>query len=348
MSSKKESQLSTKAAFTSTDLVTGLSSNTNVNFSYSALYDAFSGLNSFNQVGNPLSVPVLEQPTSGVNNIRNMESGAGVIFSVSAQNGIKAKWNITQNGTGIPLIDNVDAVKPTVSSLVAGTGTTITKTADAITFNTEVEGIDVASAGDVYIADGVGGGSWLTAESIGAGAAPAGAELISDGAGNLSFARHQGWGQFQDTDTTVGTPSQNIAAAARTLWTNDGGALTIEKNPTDLTVPFWSTSANKIQPIAAFDIYQVRIGFTAENYAGSTPYITIELDIGGGIGTIYETNIALRKSGVAQGVVVAFPVFAGSTFLANGGEVYLTYQGTGACDIYKSSVLIVRESKNFV
>jgi len=178
--------------------------------------------------------------------------------------------------------------------------------------------------------------------------APAGSRFVADGFGGGEFIRIQGWAQYQDTDTTVGTPSQNIATGVRTKWTNDGGTLTIEKNPSDATQSMWDTTTNKIQPISAFDVYQVRVTFSAENYSGSTPLMTIELDIGGSIGVIASETKRLAKGGSEQAIMFALPVFAGSTFLANGGEIYLTYTGTGTCDIFKSSILIVRESKNYV
>lgn len=212
----------------------------------------------------------------------------------------------------------------------------------------EPKGVASANAGDIYVADGAGSGAWATAEAVGSGAAPAGAILVSDGSGGQDYVRYQGWGQWQDTDTTVGTPSQTLTAAARTQWTNDGGTLTIQKSPSDLTVPLWDTATNKHIPIADNDTYHIRITFTAENYAGSTPYIELELDIGGSVGVIYADTRALRKGGSAQTMSFTFPVFSGSTYLANGGTIYVTYQGTGTCDIYKSSIMIVRESKNYV
>lgn len=185
-------------------------------------------------------------------------------------------------------------------------------------------------------------------EPKGVAAAPAGARYYSDGAGSGNWTRIQGWGQFADADTTVGSPSQNIATGARTLWTNDGLTTNIQKSPSDLVSPLWNTSTNKITPIAAFDTYNIRIGFKAENYAGTGPDIKVELDIGGGIGVIVSTTVPLLRSGAQQSCLVAFPVFAGTTFIANGGSVYLTYTGTGTCDIFGGDILIVRESKNYV
>lgn len=212
----------------------------------------------------------------------------------------------------------------------------------------EPKGASTANAGDIYISDGAGSGTWATADALGSGAASAGQLLVADGSGGLDFVRYKGWSQWEDTDRTVGTPSQTLTAAARTKWTNDGGNLSLQKNPSDLVNPMWNTTTNKHQPISAFDIYHIRISFIVENYAGTSPYLTIELDIGGSIGTIQARDISLRKGGGAQFISMAFPVFSGATYVANGGEFYVTYQGTGTCDIYKSSIMIVRESKNYV
>lgn len=179
-------------------------------------------------------------------------------------------------------------------------------------------------------------------------AAVPGGMFVSDGAGGGEFIRIQGWAQAADTDTTVGAPSQNIATGVRTQWTNDAGTSNIQKAPSDLTLPLWDNVGNKIQPIAEFDTYNIRLDFQAENYSGSTPYLTIELDIGGAPGVIVSRTVQLIKGGANQRILTAFPVFAGSTFLANGGKFYLTYTGTGACAIFDSSILIVRESKNYV
>jgi len=187
-------------------------------------------------------------------------------------------------------------------------------------------------------------------EPKGAATAVAGAEYVADGAGSGSWIRIQGWSQHADTDTTVGTPSQNIATGARTKWTNDGGSTLIQKLPSDIGASghMWDTTNHKITPIAAFDTYSIRIGFKAENYAGTGPDIKVELDIGGGLGVIVATTVPLLRSGAQQSCLVTFPVFAGSTFITNCGTIYLTYTGTGTCDIFASDILIIRESKNYV
>lgn len=175
-----------------------------------------------------------------------------------------------------------------------------------------------------------------------------GGMFVSDGAGGGEFIRIQGWSQYDDSKTDVGTPSQVIATGVRTQLTNDGGTTTLNKLPSDATIPLWNTVTNAVNPIALFDTYNLRVKFTVENYGGTSPSIEVELDIGGGLGTIVDSSRALLKSGAKQTILMSFPVFAGSAFLTNGGKIYVTYTGTGSCDIYGTGVLVIRESKNYV
>ena len=210
----------------------------------------------------------------------------------------------------------------------------------------EPKGADTAAADTVYVSDGAGSGSWKLIENATATSTD-GAVLVSDGAGSGEWVRWNGFAQYQDTDRTVGTPTQTLTAGTRTLWQCDGGDLTYTRNPSDLAVAMWDTTNFKHVPIAEDDTYTLRVTFTAQNYAGSTPYIELELDIGGSVGVIYADSRALRKGGAAQALTFTIPVFTGSTYFANGGEIYVTYQGTGTCDIYKNDIFIRRESKDF-
>ena len=185
-------------------------------------------------------------------------------------------------------------------------------------------------------------------EPKGVAAAGAGMEYLADGAGSGSWIRIQGWAQYSDTNTTVATPTQNIATGVRTQMINDGGTTSLAKDPSDLVDPLWNVTTNKIIPIAVMDTYNGRLSFSAENYAGVAPYVTVELDIGGALGVIWSETIPLLKSGGQQDLSMSIPYFTGSTFLTNGGTIYLTYTGTATCDIFKTSIFIARESKNYV
>lgn len=182
-------------------------------------------------------------------------------------------------------------------------------------------------------------------EPKGVAAAAAGRDYRSDGAGSGAWEKIQGWGQYQDSRTTVGTPVFNTSTGVRTKYLNNGAGLTVEYLPSDATVPLWDVTTNKHIPIAENDVYDIRTSFVAENYAGTTPYVLCELDIGGGIGVIFSQIIPLIKGGVAQPCSFSFPVFTGSTYIVNGGEIYLTYVGTGTCDIYSTSNMVHRQSR---
>jgi hypothetical protein len=134
MSSVKISEFTT-GAISLTSKITFIDNNTNFIAPTSDLVTLLGTTGSLTSVGESLAIPVLTVPTTGDNQIRKMLSGPGIIFSLGAQNAIRATWNITQDGTGEALIDNVSAVKPTVSSLVGGSGITLTKVGDVITIS---------------------------------------------------------------------------------------------------------------------------------------------------------------------------------------------------------------------
>jgi hypothetical protein len=183
-------------------------------------------------------------------------------------------------------------------------------------------------------------------EPKGAASAVNNSVYTSNGAGSGSWDKVQGFGQYQDSRTTVGSPVLTMATGVRTKYVNNGAGLTLEHLPSDATVPLWNVTTNKHIPIRENDTYDIRTSFVAENYAGTDPYVLCELDIGGSIGVIFSLLIPLIKGGAAQPCSFSFPVFTGSTYIVNGGEIYLTFVGTGSCDIYKTTNMINRQSRN--
>ena len=83
------------------------------------------------QAGSVTGTPVLEKSGS-VNRIRNIENGSGIAASVSPQNGLKLSHNFTVDTTGAPIMLNTTATSPTLVSIVAGTGITITPSGNTI------------------------------------------------------------------------------------------------------------------------------------------------------------------------------------------------------------------------
>lgn len=169
-------------------------------------------------------------------------------------------------------------------------------------------------------------------------------QVFSVGGG--SVANYQGWAQYADTDDTVTTPSQSLTSGVRTAWTCDGVKTTIARNPVDLVSPMWNVTTNKVIPIRAMDTYAIRFDFHVQDYSGSAPWLKMELDIGGTIGVIAAQTIPLLKAGALQEVLFTTHVFAGSTFVTNGGILYLTYDGGTNCKVFHSDIFIQRTSRD--
>ena len=98
------------------------------------------------QEGAVSGTPVLDKQNT-VNNIRNLEAGAGIYTAVSSENGITIKHNFTQDTTGSPVLINPTNASPAIASIVAGSGISVTASSNAITIATT----GVAKASDIVI-----------------------------------------------------------------------------------------------------------------------------------------------------------------------------------------------------
>jgi hypothetical protein len=116
----------------------------NNGYNYQITYDNFlSGLGvtgTIVQDGAVTGVPVLDVQGT-VNNIRNLENGAGVACSVSAENGITVAHNFTIDSTGEPLMLNTTSLSPTFVSLVAGVGINVNTVGTTIEISNDLASI---------------------------------------------------------------------------------------------------------------------------------------------------------------------------------------------------------------
>ena len=106
--------------------------NTNYKISYTNFVAGLGVTGSIEQDGDPTGIAVLDIDGT-VNKIRNIESGAGILAAVSAQNGVEIKHNFAADGTGSPLLLNTTDATPDIASLVAGTGISVTSTSNYVT-----------------------------------------------------------------------------------------------------------------------------------------------------------------------------------------------------------------------
>lgn len=156
-----------------------------------------------------------------------------------------------------------------------------------------------------------------------------------------SLLKRSGWEQYTDAAVTA-VAGQNITAGSSATLQIDGDSSNVSQTPVDATSPLWDTVTNKFMPIASGDAYDLRVNLHAENYSGPSPYIDIELDIGGALGVIASVTVPLLKAGDEGKIMVPFPVFALATFVANGGFFRIKYEGSGSVDIHAASIVIIR------
>jgi hypothetical protein len=105
--------------------------NTNYRIAYSNFVAGLGVTGSIVTTGSGVATPVLEIDGT-VNKIRNLENGSGVITSVSATNGVEIKHNFTADNTGSPVLLNTTADSPTIASISAGDGISVTAVSNSI------------------------------------------------------------------------------------------------------------------------------------------------------------------------------------------------------------------------
>lgn len=105
---------------------------TNYKISYSNFLSGLGVTGSIAQTGAATGIAVLDIDGS-VNKIRNVESGSGILASVSASNGVELKHNFSADSVGSPLLLNTTDATPDIASIVGGDGITATSTSNYVT-----------------------------------------------------------------------------------------------------------------------------------------------------------------------------------------------------------------------
>lgn len=152
---------------------------------------------------------------------------------------------------------------------------------------------------------------------------------------------HSGWVEYFDSKVTVGT-AQSFANGVAQALEIDGTTSDLTQEPIDVITPMWDTTNDKIIPIALGDSYTIRIEFDAENYAGVSPSIELQLDVGGSTGVVADHTYPLLKNGADTKMSITMMVRANSDMVANGALVKLIYEGTGTCDVFNAHIMITR------
>lgn len=159
---------------------------------------------------------------------------------------------------------------------------------------------------------------------------------------NDNFQSLTGWARYLDNTYTLASPL-TIASGVRATLTNNALNKLETQLPSDATT-FFNETTQKIIATNNGDAYNLSIRFKAK-MSVLQGYFDIDLDIGGTQGIISQESILFtRGANTEQKFDIDLTVFAGSTFVANGGTLSITPQN-GNIEIYDISFVIVRTHK---
>ena len=151
----------------------------------------------------------------------------------------------------------------------------------------------------------------------------------------------QGWAFYTDdvsADLVVTTSDTK-------LLINGLGSNTNEDFLPEGNTSIWDSSTSKMTPFVAGASYDVRIQLDVTALSANPTQINFKLDIGGGATptiVIMEQTITL-KNNVPQSIVISTPIFCLDTFVANGGQMFMS-TNTGTLTIENRTILLVRTS----
>lgn len=151
-----------------------------------------------------------------------------------------------------------------------------------------------------------------------------------------------GWAQYDESTAISEATGVSLTASTRTKLSIDGlGTLTNDDGLPSGISAFWDTVNDKVTPAGLNDTYDIRLSFIAKCTTANA-YLDIELDVGGSLGTIAQQTVPFLKT-VDQYFQINIPVFSGATFLANGGEFYVT--ASDATTLWSPRVMVIRTHK---
>lgn len=163
-------------------------------------------------------------------------------------------------------------------------------------------------------------------------------ELNAALAGQNPFTGFQLW---SDNQYVTGA-RRSISATTRTSLTNNGLGTGQSTTYTASGSGNWyNTTSHKITPTNTNDSYLIQVYFTLKIPVGTSPYVAVDLDVGGTTGILREITHPLAK-GAAVDEKMSFTFLTHSTadFKANGATVYLTT--SHAAELFDTKLIITR------
>lgn len=207
------------------------------------------------------------------------------------------------------------------------------------------KGASTALSNQVLTSDGAGNTLW-TEQQVGITATGASADsfFVADGLGSGVWQYvPQGWGRYSDLS---GVTAYGTTPALLTI-DKLGGQTNETYLPPEIrgTGTLWDAAANNITPMYVGDTYMLRIDLPVTAKSGAPNYLKVQLDIGGLAApsiVVEEVDLAILSTPPYQ-LTVVFPVFCLATFVANGGQIFLSTD-TGTATVTAPAIFISRES----
>lgn len=137
-----------------------------------------------------------------------------------------------------------------------------------------------------------------------------------------------GWWEIDD-NTFTGVSPQVIPSNTRTKLQINADAVVETYGANGLSASsIWDDTNYRITPPSIGDSYIFRVAFNADPVQNNRN-LTVDLDVSGTTGIVFEKSFRLvRGAGNDTKVDITSSVFALSDFVTNGGEIYVTCDGS--------------------
>ena len=163
---------------------------------------------------------------------------------------------------------------------------------------------------------------------------------------NTELYNTLGWGFYVEDQTVAST---QVVTTTPTLIQIDGLGSTSSSDYLPYEIrgisELWDSSTSKITPIGIGDGYTLRLDLEITAKTATPTELILDLDIGAGASptiVIVERIIATAKT-PPYVVSVAFPIFTLSTFVTNGGQIFLSTD-SGTVTLTRRNISIHRIS----
>ena len=155
----------------------------------------------------------------------------------------------------------------------------------------------------------------------------------------VSLSANTGWGAYNDTQYTEGSPF-SVSADTDTVLPNNAASTIETQKPTDITT-FYDGS---VITGRAGESILITIDLVATPTSPAATAIEIWLDIGGSIGELYRRIVTFPKgNGVARPINFTTSAYTLDTWEANGATVYVRCDGP--VDIHGIRYVLTRVHK---